>query len=72
MPDQLQKLYDEWFARQQFAVTHYQAFQGGLSAGALSMRTRAIAEIQKTKLDNNPKNALLTAIGLLSDIPPAQ
>jgi hypothetical protein len=67
MGDKLTDMYDEW-KKTVTDPTEYQAFQGGASAAAASMRHRAMAEVQKAKLPDAQLNALLTAIGTLPDI----
>jgi hypothetical protein len=61
-------------AWEQFIATHppvdadYKSFQAGFTASAVSMRTRALAEVDKVKMPDNIKNSLKTAIGSLPDI----
>ena len=71
MPDKLMSMFDEWSKTQPdpAASTTFQVFQGGVTAGAVSMRQRATTIITTTKMSNTVKNALLSAIGQLSDIP---
>lgn len=68
MADKLTELYNSWEA----SVVNpnlFQAFQGGFSGSASSMRTRALTIIQGEPMSDTLKNKLLTAIGQLSDIP---
>ena len=71
MPDKLTQMYDAY--RKSVAdPTDFQLFQGGVTAGAVSMRERAIAVVKDAIITvrcNDARNALLTAIGRLSDIP---
>lgn len=68
MPDKLTLLYNSWRETNN-GLDPYNAFQGGFTASAFSMRTRVMALIQKANLPNDDKNKLLTAVGTLSDIP---
>lgn len=65
MADKLKELYDEWEKNAGIDPTTYQAFQAGLTAGAVSMRTRAVHVAQTGK----DKNDVINGIGQLSDIP---
>jgi hypothetical protein len=67
MPDQLTKMYDEW-KETASDPTEFQAFQGGVTAGSVRMRHRALAVVQAAKLPNDKLNELLAAIGTLPDI----
>ncbi len=69
--DKLTEMFETWKKNQPGDTDGdavYPAFQGGLTAGAVSMRQRAIAVIQDQK-GNLKKNDVLTQIGQLSDIP---
>lgn len=69
MSDKLTDMYNAWQAASKPTEEHsLQCFQGGLTAGAVSMRTRAIEVIQCTKLADEVKNTLLTEVGKLPDI----
>ena len=46
-------------------VSDFVSFQTGFTQAAVSMRTRAVAECQKTK----DINKVINAVGSLSDIP---
>jgi hypothetical protein len=48
--------------------TLYQAFQAGMTEGAVSLRRRAMDVITKVKMTNDSRNLLLSAIGELSDL----
>lgn len=63
--DKLTKMYDEWVKSQLVEPTKFQAFQAGLTAGAVAMRSRAIKIAQDGKATNDVVNKL----GQLSDIP---
>lgn len=66
MPDRLPDLYREWLAHCDGQEPNlYQAFQGGLTTGALSMRERAVKAAQ----EGRDKNEVINKIGALSDIP---
>ena len=81
MPDKLTEMYEAWRAKFPFGqiLTEFQAFQGGVTAGAVAMRERAMKVVK----DSAPLvavapedvkvaelvNALINAIGSLSDIP---
>jgi len=76
--DKLTELFSEW-QRNVEAPTLFQAFQGGLTTGAVSMRERAVKVIQTTqdnighrnplRWDDEVVNNLINEIGQLSDIP---
>jgi hypothetical protein len=68
MPDKLQELFDA-FKLTTKRPTPLQLFQGGLTVGASTMRQRAVSIISAATMDNDAKNALLNAVGSLSDIP---
>ena len=63
MGDKLQEMFDKWKGSidPEAERTEFQAFQGGVTAGAVSMRERAMALAGSNKAKN--------AIGQLSDIP---
>jgi hypothetical protein len=61
MPDKLTEMYNEWAqGRDPESLTSFAIFQAGVTAGAVSMRTRAMEKIK----DNDTKNA----VGQLPDI----
>lgn len=65
MADVLTKMYDDWAKSQPVAPTQFSAFQAGLTAGAVSMRSRAL----KVAQDGKASNDVINKIGSLSDIP---
>ena len=65
MPDNLTLLFEAWKKTQPPGnENEFSAFQGGLTAGAVSMRERAMACIVGKDI-----NKIKNAIGALSDIP---
>jgi len=62
--DKLTELFNAFTASNPDA-TAYQAFAAGLTAGAVSMRERAVKVAQTAK----GKNDIINGIGSLSDIP---
>lgn len=71
MPDKLTELFDT-FKLTNPDATDFQLFQAGLSAGALSMRTRAMKVVQNAAAEvknNKVLNDMINGIGKLSDIP---
>jgi hypothetical protein len=67
MADKLNELFNDWLSTNP-AGDLYQAFQGGLTTGAVSMRTRAMKVVQDWK--NIPgMTEVINEIGQLSDIP---
>lgn len=64
MGDKLTQIYDAWREKENMPNA-FQCFQAGFTAAAVSMRERAMAEVDKTKDLNKIKNA----IGSLPDIP---
>jgi hypothetical protein len=63
--DKLRQLYDAWSKSLiEPMIPMFQTFQGGFTAGAVSMRERALKLAQTKK-----GNELINAIGSLSDIP---
>ena len=69
MADKLQEMYTKWTEdTKPTEEASLQCFQGGVSAGAVSMRQRAIDVVNATKLPNDAKNKLLSGIGSLPDI----
>ena len=79
MPDKLTEMYEAWRVKIPIGVTEFQAFQGGVTAGAVAMRERAMKVVKDSAPlvavapeDVNVAelvNALINAIGSLSDIP---
>lgn len=73
MSDMLTKLYDAWAAKLATKdPTTFQAFQAGLTAGAVSMRTRAMKACHtggKPVSSGELVNQITNAIGQLPDIP---
>ena len=79
MPDKLLEMYEKWIKANENPTTQFQAFQGGVTAGAVAMRERAMKVVKDSALlvavapeDVNVAelvNALINAIGSLSDIP---
>ena len=67
MADKLTQLFDAWAVTNSDSTT-FQAFQAGLTQGAVSMRTRAMSVIDQGHCPNNEKNQIKNAIGQLSDI----
>jgi hypothetical protein len=67
MADKLTDMFNEWAGKNPEGTTH-QAFQAGVTAGAVSMRTRAMNAIDQGHCPNNEKNTIKNAIGQLSDI----
>ena len=61
--DKLNELFQEWQAKNPSGDL-FQAFQGGLTAGAVSMRERAMKAA-----DSGDFDAIRNKIGQLSDIP---
>jgi hypothetical protein len=68
--DKLNKLFQEWQEKNPSGDL-FQAFQGGLTAGAVSMRDRAQKIVQHTvEMKGYPNvNEVINAIGSLPDIP---
>jgi hypothetical protein len=64
MADKLQEIYEEWSATVANPVD-FAIFAGGFTAGAVSMRERAVKVAQTAKGVNN----IINGIGALSDIP---
>jgi hypothetical protein len=71
MEDKLHQAYDAWKKTVTDPV-EFQTFQGGFTAGAVSMRERAMKEISKAVVDGHVKDAddLTNAIGALPDVAP--
>ena len=65
MMDKLTELFEAWQAKAGPDAILFQAFQAGLTTGAVSMRQRAM----KVVADNTDRNKIMNAIGGLSDIP---
>ena len=63
--DKLTEMFNDWLSNNPSGDL-FQAFQGGLTAGAVSMRDRAMACLDAP--GDNP-NDIKNAIGSLSDIP---
>ena len=67
MADKLKEMYDAFMnGRQPHELDSLQLFQGGVTAGAVSMRSRAQKAAQAGK---KPDNSVINAIGSLPDIP---
>ena len=64
MADKLTELFNAWQAKAGPDATTFQAFQAGLTAGAVSMRERAVKVAQVGK----NKNDVINQIGALGDI----
>ena len=60
--DTLTKWYSEKVTED---MDNFQIFQAGVTAGAVSMRERAV----KVAQDNDDKNEIINKVGELSDIP---
>ncbi len=66
--DKLQEMFKKWNDNIAVApATEFQAFQGGVTAGAVSMRDRAVEAVRSNSAGD--VNAIINAIGALSDIP---
>ena len=65
MADKLTEIYNAWINTKKEVPTEFECFQAGFTAAAVSMRTRAMAVVDKNKDVNKIKNG----IGSLSDIP---
>jgi len=76
MGDKLTTMYEEWMKTVK-SPNNYQAFQGGLTASAVSMRQRAIAAANSMSTlipgdqvtVDKVVNAIVNLIGKLPDIP---
>jgi hypothetical protein len=68
MEDKLQEIYTAWKANHPEPL-EFQVFQGGVTAGAVSLRQRALEAIEKALAGNDTAiNAAKNAVGSLSDI----
>lgn len=74
MTDKLHDLFDEWKKKAAVASDSpilFNAFQGGFTAAAVSMRERAMKVVDDCRDPNNDAvlNTVKNGIGSLSDIP---
>ena len=68
MPDKLTEMYQDFQIKNKNA-TEFQAFQAGVTAGAVAMRERAMKAAREALDPSGDLNEVLNAIGSLSDIP---
>lgn len=66
MADKLLEIFNAWRATKPEPPTELQLFQGGFTAGAVSLRERAIKTAQNPALTHND---VINKIGALPDIP---